>query len=203
MTDAEAKAFSAELKRLRAEAGLTGAAFGELAGCSGVYISQLERGMKKPSPQLAARIAEAFNTTVEDMIGKTKVVEATDEQVWEIRKQYGKVLREHREAKCLSPATIAGALGIPPYVYREYEQGLCSITDREMDMLSKLLDIGEKPEVVVETKTVEVPAEIPNEICDLILKHIKDLQIGEDEQKEVWRYFNKVKLDAEERRLFG
>lgn len=203
MTDAEAKAFSAELKRLRAEAGLTGAAFGELVGCSGVYISQLERGMKKPSPQLAARIAEAFNTTVEEMIGKTKAVEETDENTWEVRKKYGKVLREHREAKCLSPATIANALGIPPYVYREYEQGLCSITDREMDILSKLLGIGEKPEVVVETKTVEVPAEIPAEIYDIILKHIKDLQVDEATQRVVWRYFNQVRVDAEERRLFG
>lgn len=205
MTEEQAKTFGAELKRLRKDAGFTGKAFSELMGVSLGYISQVERAVKKPPPQFAERIAEAFNTTVAEMLGEAKAVEAeaSDEKVWEVRKQYGKVLREHREAKGLSPVTIAGALGIPPYVYKEYEQGLCSITDREMNILTKLLGIGEKPEVVVETKIVETPAEIPDEICDIILKHVKDLQIDEATQRVVWRYFNQVRVDAEERRLFG
>lgn len=205
MTEEQAKTFGAELKRLRKEARLSAEAFGKLCDCSYIHIYSIESGKRKPSPELAERIADVFNTTVAEMLGEAKAVEAeaSDEKVWEMRKKYGKVLREHREAKGLSPATIAGALGIPPYVYREYEQGLCSITDREMDILSKLLGIGEKPEVVVETKTVEVPAEIPAEIYDIILKHIKDLQVDEATQRVVWRYFNQVRVDAEERRLFG
>ena len=68
MTDAEAKTFGSELKRLREEAGLTGVAFAELIGTSAGHISQLERGTKKPSPELAERIADAFNLKVSDML---------------------------------------------------------------------------------------------------------------------------------------
>jgi hypothetical protein len=102
-------------------------------------------------------------------------------------------------------AVVAGALGIPLSVYKEYEQGLCSIKEREIDLLDKLLDMSKKPEVVEVEKevVVKVPVEIPAEICDLILTHIKDLQVDEATQKTVWRYFNNVKLDAEERKLFG
>lgn len=197
MTDEEAKTFGSELKRLRNEAGLTGTAFGELLGCSAVHISQLERGAKKPSPELAERIADAFNLTVSDMLI------SNDTRVAETRKKIGAKLRDKRREKGLTINTIAGALGVLPYVYEEYEKGLCSITDREMDTLNRLLGINEEPKVEIVKEVVEVPAEIPAEICDTILKHIKDLQIDEATQKEVWRYFNKVKLDAEERRLFG
>jgi len=197
MTDAEAKTFGSELKRLRKEAGLSAEAFGELCGCSYIHIYGIENGKRKPSPELAERIANAFNATVSDML------KPHDERVQEIRRKIGASLRDKRREKGLAISTIAGALGVLPYVYEEYEKGLCSITDREMDILNKLLGVNEEPKVEVVEKVVEVPAEIPNEIYDIILKHIKDLQVSEDEQKEVWRYFNKVKLDAEERRLFG
>lgn len=197
MTDAEAKTFGSELKRLREEAGLTGVAFAELIGTSAGHISQLERGTKKPSPELAERIADAFNVTVSDMLI------SNDTRITEMRRKIGAKLRDKRREKGLAINTIAGALGVLPYVYEEYEKGLCSITDREMDILNKLLGINEEPKVETVKEVVEVPAEIPAQICDLILGHIKDLQVSEDEQKEVWRYFNKVKLDAEERRLFG
>ena len=197
MTDAEAKAFGAELKRLRTEAGLTGASFGELLGISLGYVSQLERAVKKPSPQLATRIADVFNLTVADML------KPHDERVQEIRRKIGAKLRDKRREKGLAINTIAGALGVLPYVYEEYEKGLCSITDREMDILNKLLGVNEEPKVEVVEKVVEVPAEIPAEIYDIILKHIKDLQVDEATQRVVWRYFNKVRVDAEERRLFG
>ena len=197
MTDAEAKTFGSELKRLREEAGLTGVAFAELIGTSAGHISQLERGTKKPSPELAERIADAFNVTVSDMLI------SNDTRITEMRRKIGAKFRDKRREKGLAINTIAGALGVLPYVYEEYEKGLCSITDREMDILNKLLGINEEPKVETVKEVVEVPAEIPAQICDLILGHIKDLQVSEDEQKEVWRYFNKVKLDAEERRLFG
>lgn len=197
MTDEEAKTFGSELKRLREEAGFTGVAFAELVGTSAGHISQMEKGNKKPSPELAERIADAFNVTVSDML------KPYEEHIWEVRRLYGKAIRTHREEKGIPMGTIARALGIPMSVYKEYEQGLCSITDREMDILDKLLGISEEPKVETVKEVVEVPAEIPAQICDLILGHIKDLQVSEDEQKEVWRYFNKVKLDAEERRLFG
>jgi transcriptional regulator with XRE-family HTH domain len=197
MTDAESKAFGSEMKRLREEAGFSGTAFSELMGVSESHISQLERGTKKPSPELAERIADAFNVTVSDML------KPHDERVQEIRRKIGASLRDKRREKGLAISTIAGALGVLPYVYEEYEKGLCSITDREMDILNKLLGVNEEPKVEVVEKVVEVPAEIPAEIYDIILKHIKDLQVDEATQRVVWRYFNKVRVDAEERRLFG
>lgn len=197
MTDEQGLVFGAELKRLREREGLSATAFGELVGCSVAHISSLERGTRKPSPQLAERIANIFDLTVEDMLTPN------DDKVQDFRKKYGAVLKEHREAKGLPISAVAGALGIEPYIYKEYEQGVASITEREMNMLGRLLDIGKKPEVIETKVIVEVPAEIPTEICDIILGHIRDMQVGEDEQKKVWRYFSNAKMDAEERRLFG
>lgn len=193
MTDAQYEVFRAELKRLRTKEGLTGAAFGELVGCSAVHISSIETGKKKPSPELAERIADAFDLKVSDMFV------SNDERVWEMRKKYGKSIKARREEKGISMNTMAGALGIPFAVYKEYEQGLCSITDREMDIINRLLGIGEERKVEVKTVVEEVPADI----CEIILGHIKDLSVDGATQKKVWQYFSKVKLDAEERRLFG
>ena len=196
-TDEQNAAFGAELKRLRKNEGLTQMALGELVGCSNNHIHALEEGKRKPSPELAERIADVFNLKVSDMLTPH------DERVKETRRQIGMKLQEARRSKQLSIKTVAGALGILPYVYEEYEKGLASITDREMDTLNILLGINEEPKVEVVEKVVVVPAEIPTQICDLILTHIKDLNVDGATQKEVWRYFNKVKLDAEERRLFG
>ena len=185
------------MARLREANGLSQKALGELVDCSYVHIHALENGNRKPSPQLAERIAEVFDLKVSDMLIPN------DDKIREFRRKYGAMLKEHREKKGLFPATVAGALGIEPYIYKEYEQGVSSITEREMNILNNLLDIGKKPEVIETKVVVEVPAEIPSEICDLILCHIRDLRVSEDAQKEVWRYFSKVKMDAEERRLFG
>lgn len=199
MTTEQSKVFGKEMKRLRKDASLTISEFAKYLEVSASYLCSLEQARKKPSPLLAEKIAKAFNLTVDEMLAP----EDANSRVDEFRKKYGTALKEHREKKGLPCAVVAGALGIPPYVYKEYEQGLCSVTEREIDILNRLLDIGKKPEVVETKVTVEVPAEIPSGICDIILGHIKDLQVDEDAQKEVWRYFSRAKLDAEERRLFG
>lgn len=102
---------------------------------------------------------------------------------------------------------VAGALGIPVAVYKEYEQGLCSIPERNMNTLYKLLsndDVKAEEPKPIEVKAVEEKAgDVPSEICDIILGHITDLKVDKDTQKKVWHYFSRVKLDAEERRLFG
>lgn len=197
MTAEQSKAFGAEMKRLRKDAGLTISEFAKYLEVSASYVCSLEQARKKPSPTLAEKIAGVFNTTVDSMLAPA------DSRVDEFRKKYGAALREHREKKGLPCAVVAGALGIPPYVYKEYEQGLCSVTEREIDILNRLLDIGKKPEVVERQVVVEVPADIPTEICDMILGHVKDLQVGMDEQKQVWRYFSRAKLNAEEKKLFS
>lgn len=203
-TDEQGKLFGAEARRLRADAGLNLRQFAELIGITENYYCKVENGKKCPSPQLAECIANTLDTTVEQMLGaKSSDPKPSDDTVWAFRKNYGAMLKEHREAKGLPCRVVAGALGVPPQVYKEWEQGLCSVTEYQMEMLDKLLGIGEKPKVETVEVVVEVPANVPTEICDIILGHIKDLQICEDEQKQVWRYFSRAKLDAEERRLFG
>lgn len=213
MTDVQSKAFGAEMRRLRKEAKLTTTEFGKYVGVTATYISQLERAMRKPSPQLAERIAGAFDLTVEDML------KPYSEREREARERYGKALMKRRTEKGFSMSLVAGALGIPVAVYKEYEQGLCSITERNMATLAALLGDDKKAEAeepksadikvdeavedeVVESVGGDVNA-VPTEICDIILGHITDLKVDKDTQKKVWHYFTSVKIDAEERRLFG
>lgn len=197
MTSAQSKIFGTETKRRRKEAGMSAKEFARYVGVSQSYLCSLESASKKPSPQLAEKIAEAFSTTINEMLVPA------DDRVKEFREKYGATLRKHRMEKGLPCKVMAGALGIPVAVYKEYEQGLCSITDGNMWTLDKLLGIGEEPKVVEKEVVVEVPAEMPAEICNTILEHVRDLQVSEDEQRAVWRYFTGLKLDAEERKLFG
>lgn len=199
LTEAEGKIFGEELRRLRKEAGMSAKQFGEYIGVSQTYLSNLENNNRKPSPQLAQRIANAFDLTVDDMLIPLK------DKVAEERRKYGKELSLRRNAKGLSSSVVAGALGIPLAVYKEYELGECSITEREKALLDSLF--GDKPKEEVEVEAEREPAtatsDVPLEICDIILGHIKDLQIDTEAQKKVWRYFSTAKLDAEERKLFG
>ena len=200
LTDAQGKAFGAEMRRLRTEAKMTTTEFAKYIGITPAYACQLEKANRKPSPQLAGRIADAFNITVDDMLASD---DDRDDRIRDFRIKYGATLKKHRIEKCLPCSAVAGALGIPTAVYKEYEEGACSITERNMELLNRVLGIGEKPKVETVEVKVEIPAEIPTGICDTILAHVKDLQISDDEQKEVWRYFSKVRLYAEERKLFG
>lgn len=197
MTDAQSAVFGAELKRLRKKEGLSGAAFGELVGCTASHIYLIEKDAKKASPQLAERIADAFNLKVSDMLTPY------DEQVREMRRKYGEAISTRRREKGIAINVIADALGIPLSVYKECEQGLCSIGASQKETLDRLLGINEEPKVVEKEVIVEVPVEIPTEICDIILAHVRDLQVDDEEQKKIWRYFSAVKMSAEERKLFG
>lgn len=200
LTDEQGKVFGAEMKRLRKEAGMTTGEFAFYIGVSQAYVSNLECGSRKPSPQLAERIAEVFDLTIDDML------KPYDAKVSEERIAFGKKLARARADKGYSVSLVAGALGIPTAVYKEYEQGACSITEREVKVLNKLLGLVEEPapteaEEVVEA--VEETVDVPTEICDIIMEHIADLKVDKDTQKKIWRYFVNMKLDAEERRLFG
>lgn len=200
MTDAQSKVFGAETRRLRKDAGIKTKEFAEYVGVSPQYITNVEGGHKRPSPQLAERIAEAFNLTVSDMLIPY------NEREREARERFGKAIAKRRVEKGYSMSLVAGALGIPVAVYKEYEQGLCSICERHVEILHKLLVDDAKPQAE-EPKPVEVieskVSVVPIEICNVILEHITDLQVDKDIQKELWRYFSRVKLDADERRLFG
>lgn len=199
MTSAQSEVFGAEMKRRREGAGMSTKEFASYVGISQAYVCNLESANRKPSPQLAERIAESFGVKVSDML----IPHSEREQ--EARVRFGKALAKHRAEKGYSMSLVAGALGIPVAVYKEYEQGLCSIPERNIDTLHKLLVADNKPQAeepkpeVTEDKATAVPMEI----CNIILEHVTDLKVDKDVQKELWRYFSKIKLDAEERRLFG
>lgn len=203
MTEAQSKVFGAEVKRLRRDAGLSISQFAEVIEISSSYVANIEGGHKKPSPQLADRIARTFNMTVEQMLTPQS------EREREARINFGKAIAKRRNERGYSMSLVAGALGIPVAVYKEYEQGLCSIPERNIETLHKLLVDEHKPQAE-EPKPVE-PAEdsrdsgdaMPAKICDIILEHVTDLKVDKSIQKEIWHYFSRVKLDAEERRLFG
>ncbi len=202
MTDAQKKVFATEMKRLREEANMSTSEFSRYLGVSQSYISNIECVNRTPSMPLMEKIAGAFDLTVDDML------KPHEEKVAEERVEYGKKLAKARADKGYSVSLVAGALGIPPAVYREYEQGACSITERNIDTLNKLLGIGEAEEapapIEVEVKAeAEVEDPISVVICDIVLEHITDLKVDKDTQRKVWRYFSNLKLTAEERRLFG
>ena len=184
--------FGERMRELRKEAGFSTKELGELVGLSQSYVCNIECNNKKPSPQVASRIAGAFGIKPSDML------DPTFNETWEERKAYGKKLLAGRLDRGFTRSLVAGALGIPVEIYVEYERGECSITPREKELLGKLLDLNKE----VEAKEEPVAEDLIN-VCNIILEHVKDLKVDSDTQKKIWRYFTYMKISAEERKLFG
>ena len=197
LTDKQVQAFGKELKRRREGAGFSTKDFATIVDCSYSYINNLEHGRRRPSPQLVDRVANVFGVPVSDMLEPDALNEPLEERV-----EYGKKLLNARMDKKIKRSVLAGALGIPVEVYVEFERGECSISPHQKELLNKLLDIDKEVAAVAPTVVKEVIS-VPIEICDTILKHVKDLQIDSEAQKNVWRYFTEQKVKAEERALFG
>ena len=197
LTDKQVQAFGKELKRRREGAGFSTKDFATIVDCSYSYINNLEHGRKRPSPQLVDRIASVFGVNVSDMLEPDALNESLEERV-----EYGKKLLNARMDKKIKRSVLAGALGIPVEVYVEFERGECSISPHQKELLDKLLNVDNEVAIVAPTVVKEVIS-VPIEICDTILKHVKDLQIDSEAQKSVWRYFTELKISAQERELFG
>lgn len=197
MSDKQLAIFSANARELRKSAGFKTKDFADYVGVGATYYSVVENGHKCPSPELAERIAGAFGMTVKEMLIPL------EEQTEQSRIDYGKKLRIAREKKGLTAVEVAGALGIPSAVYKEYEKGLCSITEREKNTLERLLlkeEVKHPVEVQKQTPKVEKPKA---DIVDIMLEHIKDLQVDVETQKKAFRFLHELKLAEEEKRLFG
>lgn len=65
------------IRRLREAAGLSRRDLAEAAGISHVFLSKLETGERRPSPQTLVKIAAALGLSVGELTGKIAVVEAT------------------------------------------------------------------------------------------------------------------------------
>lgn len=57
------------LRELRAQRKMSQAELGVLIGTTGVAVSRYERGIRKPDPETAERIARVFGLSIEDIWG--------------------------------------------------------------------------------------------------------------------------------------
>ena len=62
-----------KIKGLREMKNLTQAELGSLVGAEQSMIGYVERGVKRPSVELLARIAEKLDTTVDELLHKNKI----------------------------------------------------------------------------------------------------------------------------------
>lgn len=197
MNDEQFEIFRQNLTSLRKDAGLTAKELCEMIGISHSYISNIENGRDKPSLALAEKIADAFGLPLKDMYISER------DRKREARRAYGRSLMKKRMNKGLTLSTVAGALGTTVAVYKEVEAGDCSVSDSWKRTLAVLYGEDKPAPVKEEPKKVEPTATIPDEIVDVILKHVTDLNVSTDIQKRVVRYFSEVELANRERRLFG
>ena len=189
--------FRQNLKSLRTDSGLSAAELCEMLGVSHSYVYNIENGRDRPSLELAEKIADTFGLPLKDMYISER------DRKREARRAYGRSLMKKRMSKGLTLSTVAGALGTTVAVYKEVEAGDCSVSDSWKKTLEVMLGDSKPEPVKEEPKKVEPTVTIPDEIVDVILKHVKDLNVSTDIQKRVFRYFSEVELANRERRLFG
>ena len=60
--------FAENLKRERVRRGLSGKVLAEKAGMSSPYLTQLEKGVRKPSPALLQKLAHALSIPIETLL---------------------------------------------------------------------------------------------------------------------------------------
>lgn len=65
------------LKEIRLAKGLTQKAVADYLGCSSVVYSRYETGDREPSIDMMMRIADCFEVTLDDIVGRTKPDEST------------------------------------------------------------------------------------------------------------------------------
>jgi predicted ATPase/transcriptional regulator with XRE-family HTH domain len=119
--------FRAWLKRRRQERGLTQEQLGELVGYAGQTIAKIEGGQRRPSPQLALRLAEALELPPEER--GSWMAAALDASA-----------DEH------APAAIAGVPPPPPPPQRELPSFLTPLVGREREQAA-LVGLLARPDV--------------------------------------------------------
>lgn len=58
------------LRQIRRQRGLTQEQLGAAVGCTGTFVSQIERGVCDPSVALLRRIAKALHTSVDTLLAE-------------------------------------------------------------------------------------------------------------------------------------
>lgn len=197
MTPAQYEAFRAELKRLRKDSHLTCNALGELLDCSAVHISNVERGKRYPSKDLAKDIADVFGTTVDAMCiseGDRRAVELSNN---------GKDLLNKRISKGFKINEVAGFLGMSREAYMDMESGKCNTPDSIKEALDRLYKVEERVETIEVVKEIPTPSPISMWEIDKVLAHITDMDIDVSEQKALFKKLSDARTKMLEAELFG
>lgn len=89
-----------KMREYRKRSGLTMKKLGELVGASESSICQYETGRVEPDVELMIKIADVLGVTVDNLIGRTEVIEAEEPKTIEaqiLARGIDKLPREQRE----------------------------------------------------------------------------------------------------------
>ena len=64
--------FNENLKSIRCNAGITQKSLGEMIGVTSVTIGNWERGVRQPSFELLPKLADALDTSIDALLGKSR-----------------------------------------------------------------------------------------------------------------------------------
>ena len=182
------------------------------------YICQIRKGKQNASPRIIKGVSDLSGIKVADLIRDPQEIAQAE------RAKYGRKLRKARLARGMSLLQVAQYLGTTKLVYAEMEDGKCSTCDDFKKQLEKLffaepvvtkLEPAKASEAKpaspaepklapkAEPKAEDTATDIPLEVIDVVIKHVKDLNVSEDIQRKVYRAFSEYQLAKREEALFG
>lgn len=215
LTEVEALAFSKNMRIFQEKEDLTVKELAELLGVSSGYISNIKAGQYKASPRIVEELSKLSK------IPESVLLTDPEDVVWAERKEFGKRCRKARSSLGYTKKQVCDFAGIgTSRILDEIESGQCSTTPEQREKLEKLLfpkmtvvaeatptPEAEKPAETVKEDKSEVVAKteagIPYEVIDVVIKHVKDLNVSEDIQRKVFRSLSEYVTALKEEALFG
>ena len=219
-TKAEKANFVSNMIRLQEENNVASKDLAEMIGVSSNYISKIRCGRTDPTDRIAKSLSELFGVKI-DALYVSK--EEADRTAWE---KYGRKLKAARRKRGMSVTDVSKYLGCTNLVYEEMEAGKCSTSDSFKEKLSKLffnepvvyhadteIRLMEKAKSPASSQKAEnqpvILSERPSsegisiEVADVIVRHVKDLNVSTDIQRKVFRELSAYLLRIQEEKLFG
>ena len=92
--------FGRTLARIRGERGIGVRELGRLCGCTGMHISNMEKGKSLPSPEMLRKLATALEADIDELAA---LADQIDPEVTDLIKREQSVPSFLRSAKDLSP----------------------------------------------------------------------------------------------------
>ena len=191
------------------EKALTNADIASVLEVSPTFICSIRNGRQKPSERIIKGVSDLSGIKVADLL------EDPDNLRMKEWAAYGKRLRKARKNRGMTQVDVANYLGVPKLVYVEMEEGKCSTTEdfkKKLDKLffAEITVYQTKPEYKTPSddekpaqNAAPETAEIPLDIIDVVIKHVKDLKVSEDIQRKIFRSLSEYQLAKREETLFG